>query len=170
MEALSRTEDIEAGCDLAFEERWWRIQRFCWVILSLLLVGGVVGVFGNGPLSKSTIHPPGSEIQILYERLARRETPCNLELHLGRGALASGQVRIQLNRELVDRLQIKKITPEPIATEPLADGACFIFRTDPALDGATILFLESPTTPGIVEGEITVEGAKPAHFRQFVYP
>ncbi|HTU90761.1 MAG TPA: hypothetical protein VMF69_11850 [Gemmataceae bacterium] len=80
MQTLSRTEDIEAGCDPEFERRWWRIQRIIWGILVLLLLAGVAGVFGHGPLSEATIHPSGSQLQVRYDPLARRETPSILKL------------------------------------------------------------------------------------------
>ncbi len=170
VETVSRTDDIEAGCDPCFECRWGRIQRGCWVALSLLLVGGVAGLFGNGPLSKATAEPPGGEMRVRYDRLARRETPAILELHLDKRAIASGQVRIRLNRDLVERLRLKDIVPDPLSTEPLSDGARFTFRTDPTHDSATIVFIEDPSRPGIIDGEVAVEGAEPVRFRQFVYP
>lgn len=170
MNTASQSDDIETGCDLAFERRWWRIQRVCWIVLTLLLLGGVAGVFGHGPLSKTTICPPGSELQVSYERLARRETPWLLQLRLDKAALASGKVRIRLNRALVDQMQLKQIVPEPLAAEPLADGARFIFRTDPTRDSALITFVEDPTTPGLIESEVAIEGAEPVRFCQFVFP
>lgn len=170
MEPLSRTEDIETGCDPKFERHWWRIQRIVWVILVLMLLAGVVGFFGHGPLSEATIHPPGSQLQVHYDRLARRETPSLLKVRLEKEALADGTVRIHLNRALLDRMQLKDIVPAPLATEPLADGARFIFQTDPTRDSAVVLFTENPTKPGFVEAEVTVEGAEPVRFRQFVYP
>lgn len=170
METISRTDDLELGCDLAFERRWWRIQRIGWVILPLLILGGVLGIFGHGPLSEATAHPSGSELQVHYDRLARRETPTLLQLRVDKAAIASGEVRIRLNRALLDSMQLKQIIPEPLMTQPLADGARFIFRTDPTRDSAIIVFVENPTRPGFVESEVSVEGAKPVRFRQFVYP
>lgn len=170
MEPLSRTEDIEVGCDPGFEQRWWRIQGIIWVILVLMLAAGVAGVFGHGPLSEAMVHAPGSQVQVHYDRLARRETPSMLTLQLDKAALASGLVRIHLNRALLDRMQLKQIVPAPLAAEPLADGARFIFRTDPTNDSALLTFTENPSVPGFVEGEITVEGAEPVRFRQFVFP
>jgi hypothetical protein len=170
VESVYRTEDIEAGCDLPFERRWWRVQRISWVILPLLLLGGVMGLFGHGPLSKATAHPSGSQLEVRYDRLARRETPSLLQLRVDKAALASGRLRIRLNRELVDHMQLKQIVPTPLAAEPLADGARFLFQTDPTRDSAFIVFSENPSAPGIVEAEVTVEGAEPVRFRQFVYP
>lgn len=170
MEPVSRTEDIETGCDLPFEQRWWRLQSICWLILSLLLVGGVAGVFGHGPLSKATVCVPGSKLRVRYDRLARRETPAVLQLRLEKSALSSDPVRIRLNRALVDQMQLKQIVPAPLATEPLADGARFLFKIDPTRDSAIILFTENPSSPGIVEAEVTIDGAEPVRFRQFVFP
>ncbi|MHB1424548.1 MAG: hypothetical protein ACYC3I_15365 [Gemmataceae bacterium] len=170
MESESLTDNIEAGCDLAFERRWWRIQRIWWVILILLLTGGIAGVFGHGPLSKTTVHPPGSQLQVRYDRLARRGTPAFLELRLDTAALASGKVRIRLNRALFDQMQSQQIVPAPQLAEPLADGARFVFQTDPRCDSAVIYFTENPTKPGIIDAEVAVEGAEPVRFRQFVYP
>jgi hypothetical protein len=170
VETVNRTEDIEAGCDLSFERRWWRLQRISWVILSLLLLGGVAGLFGHGPLGRATLHPPGSMLELHYDRLARRETPTFLELRLDKSAIASGRIRIRLNRALVDKMQIKQIVPQPLLAEPLADGARFTFQTDPSCDSAILVISENPASPGFIEAEVTVEGAEPVHFRQFVYP
>ena len=170
MQSVSRTEDIEAGCDLPFERKWWRVQRVSWLVLCLLLLGGIAGFFGNGLFSKTTAHSPGGEVQVRYAYLARRETPNNVELHLQKPVLGSGQVHVQLNGVLVDRLQLKSITPKPLAAEPLADGVRFTFPTDPQSDTATILLSESPTEPGFVEGVVTVDGAEPVRLPMFVYP
>jgi hypothetical protein len=170
METVTRTDDIELGCDLTFERCWWRIQRIGWLILTLLLVGGLAGIFGHGPLSEATASSSGSQVEVHYDRLARRETPAKLQLRLDKAAIASGEVRIRMNHTLLDCMQLKQIIPEPLATEPLADGARFIFRTDPTRDSALIVFVESPTQPGFVESEVVVEGAEPVHFRQFIFP
>lgn len=170
VDTVSRTEDIEVGCDLDFERRWWRIQRIGWFVLVLLLIGGVVGLFGHGPLSKATLNVPGSDSRICYERLARRETPSTLELRLGKSALVSGLVRIRLNQTLVEKMQLKQIVPAPLKAEPLADGVRFIFQTDPTRGSAFIYFIENPTTPGFVDAEVVIEDAEPVHFRQFIYP
>lgn len=170
METVSRTDEIEAGCDLAFERRWWSIQHVCWGVMFLLLVGGVTGLFGGGPLGKATTQPPGSDVQVHYEWLARRERPTILRLRLDKQAIASGRVQIRLNEEFVNRLRIKQIIPEPVGTEPLADGARYTFRTDPTLDSATVVFIQNPSSPGLVEGEVAVGDAAPVHIRQFVYP
>ncbi len=170
METVTRTDDIELGCDLTFERRWWRIQRIGWVILTLLILGGVIGIFGHGPLSEATASSSGSQVEVHYDRLARRETPAMLQLRLDKAAIASGEVRIRMNHTLLDHMQLKQIIPEPLATEPLADGARFIFRTDPTRDSALIVFLSSPTQPGFAESEVVVEGAEPVRFHQFIFP
>lgn len=170
MESVNRVDDLELGCDLPFEHRWWRVQRICWGVLIVLLMSGVAGLFGNGPLSEATANSPDGELQVHYGRLIRRETPAILELRLQKQAIAGGQVRIRLNRALVSRLRIKTLVPLPLTTEPLTDGARFTFQTDPTVDSATVFFLEDPSTPGLVEGEVAVEGAEAVRFRQFVYP
>lgn len=170
METVSRTEDIETGSDLSFERRWWRIQRVCWVVLGLLLAGGVAGLFGHGPLSEATADAAGGGVHVRYQRVARRETPALLTVRLAGPALASGSIRLRLTRTPGDRMQLKQVIPAPLSTEPLADGVRFTFAADPTLDSAVVVFVESPTTPGVVEGEVAVEGTPPVRFRQFIYP
>lgn len=170
MESDKHTDDIDPCFDMPFERRWWSIQRIVWIFLVLVLLGGLAGVFGHGPLSRTSAQAPESHLRVGYDWVARRETPALLHLHLDKAALASGQVRIRLNHALVDQLQLKQIVPTPLAAEPLADGVRFVFRTDPSEDSATLIFTENPTAPGIVEAEVAVEGAKPARFRQFIYP
>jgi hypothetical protein len=170
MEARTCTDDLDTSFDLPFERRWWRIQRVIWGILVLVLLGGVTGVFGHGPLSKTIVQSPGSHLRVDYDWLARRETPALLRLHLDKAAVQSGQVRIWLNHALIDQVQLKQIVPEPIEAEPTTDGARFTFRIDPTADSATLIFTESPTSAGFVEAEIAVEGAEPVRFRQLVYP
>lgn len=55
----------------AFERRLWRVQRISWWSMGMLLVAGLLGAFGGGPLSESEVSVPGTNARLRYERIVR---------------------------------------------------------------------------------------------------
>ncbi len=48
---LERQAEIDVGYDFLFERRWGRFERGMWLFFVLLMVAGVTGLLGRGPLN-----------------------------------------------------------------------------------------------------------------------
>lgn len=159
MQKLSRTGDVEVGSDLVFEQRWWGIQKTAWGTMVLLVLAGLAGVFGRGPLSKATAQAQGegAPLRIQYERFPRFKTPTALEVYVDQPAIASCQARVRLSGQMMNALRIQRVIPEPISTEPLPDGAIFTFQMSPSSDAAEGAHSELGREAGWLVGSLVHE-------------
>src|SRR5688500_11374240 len=64
-----RVGAIEVDQDLDHVRSLWRVQRVGWVIMLLLVIGGLLGLFGKGPLAEHQVQTNGLTLD--YDRFAR---------------------------------------------------------------------------------------------------
>jgi hypothetical protein len=162
---LNRAGEFEVGHDPGFEARWWMVEKASWAVMLALLIAGVIGLFGRGPLAQHSVSAGTTEIR--YERVLRYKTPTVITVNTT-AAAAGGDLHVFVNRALLSRVQLERIVPQPIATFPRSDGALFLFR--PSGPSAEITLVEQPGQVGVVRGAIAVEGGPAAMLRQFVVP
>jgi hypothetical protein len=62
MEFLSEERRRAIGWDEPFEDRWWRVEKIAWMLMTALLVAGGFGLFGRGVLAKS--HTTGPNVAV----------------------------------------------------------------------------------------------------------
>ncbi len=168
MEGPHRVGEIEVAQDLAFQRREWALQRVLWVAIAVLLLAGLAGLFGSGPLSHAETGTAALSLE--YERLARLYTPSELKVRIGPGAATDGTVVLWLDRAFLDTNKLEAVLPEPEDEE--AGGERVIYRFAVAEPGSPIevTFELEPERVGRVEGRVgLVEGPELA-FGQFVYP
>ena len=82
-----------------------------------------------------------------------------------------GRLRIWINREFLDSIELERIVPQPVTVELGADRQTYVFDA-PRLTAETLVVLRyKPTQPFTsVRIRAGVEGQPEASFRQFVYP
>src|SRR3954447_24834911 len=115
---MSRTSNIEIGFDSAFLDKWLKFEKLAYIVIAVLLLAGLAGVLGRGPLSKSTAKSDQGDLKVRYEKIAHNKTPAVIELMLPAEVPASGQVRLRLEGDLVRRGRFQRIVPQPIRSEP----------------------------------------------------
>lgn len=136
--SASEAGQAEVGANPDFERRWWRVQQGVWVVLGLFVLATLAGLLGRGPLSHATADAPGGEVGVEYERFGRRAAPLVTKVHVGRGLLRAGQVRVTCNGPFADGLRLQTVTPAPLLAEPLADGTPVLVYADGAWDDASM--------------------------------
>jgi hypothetical protein len=163
---VSPVDSIEVGSDLDFEKRWRRVQRVLWTVMSLVVVAGLLGLFGRGPLSHGKAI--GRSASAEFERFARFKTPAQITF-LVPGGISGSSLDVFVDAPLLESLRIEQTKPQPVD-----------MRAEPG-GGATMQFLKSTSAPftvhftqefskvGPQEGELMVAGEQ-LQLRQFVYP
>jgi hypothetical protein len=167
---LSRVGDIEVGYDLTFERRWYRVQQGCRYGAAILLVLGVAGLFGRGPLSRTTSESDDRRVALRYERLARARTPAPMELMVRGPAAASGKLRVRIHGAVTERTRLQQFMPEPVAIAASGNDLILEFETQPSSSSTRITFLQEPLGAGRVDGEVRVDQAGSARLSQLVLP
>jgi hypothetical protein len=149
----------------SFQRREWLLQRIGWAAISLVLVAGLSGLFGGGPLAGRTAANDGLAME--YEGLTRRGSPTTWTL-TPRSAPANGRYEISLQAHWARHFRIHAIQPEPDSTR--LEGSYWVYEFRARSAGTPITFHVEAENAGPFEGAIRLDDAAPLQVRQFVYP
>jgi len=163
MQSLTDEERVRFGFDERFEDRWWKTEKTAWVLMIVLLLAGVAGVFGRGPLVRARTESAGVAVE--YDRILHYETPSRVTVTVP--ASESG-IRLFVNKALLDQFGSTGTRPQATASIPREDGAILVFP--PAANDGRIQLLTEPATIGAPTLAVGLEGHPPAAFRVAVLP
>jgi hypothetical protein len=164
---LSRVNDLNVGADETFERRWRTVQTIVIVLLVAFVLAGAAGLFGRGPLSKTTTQ--GSEgVNLQYERFARSKTPAQVVLIVPDRAVHGATLHVLLPAKLVESFKIEQTTPQPVRVTPQTAGLLLEFQHAPQQD-LLVRMAQEPQKAAHLTDELAVEDQH-IPFHQIVYP
>lgn len=102
----------------------WITQRFGWWLLLALVLAGTAGLFGEGPLSKSSA--AGEEGKVEYETILRRDSKSRVSFEL---AGRSSKATLSLPVEYVRSVEILDVWPQPADVTASPQAHIFSFNT-----------------------------------------
>ncbi|HEU4684777.1 MAG TPA: hypothetical protein VFS39_09785, partial [Nitrospira sp.] len=108
---LKRIGDLDIHQDLAFQRRSWRLQRVGWGVLAVIALAGLLGLFGQGPFSRTTAADPSLPFSVEYDRFARFRSPMILRILLNEEHPPRAMLDVWVSRAYLDHVQITGITP-----------------------------------------------------------
>lgn len=153
--------ELEINERLSLHEKGWVVQRVGWVIISLVVVAGALGLFGEGPLSKKTLS--SGNIKAEYERFFRYEAEMKIRLQSGDEHIA----HIALPQQYVQNFRIVRFEPQPENNQTVADN--IVFRFLPEQNRIVSIYLV-PKSTGAVSGVMQVNGRHQYPLHHFIYP
>lgn len=162
---LSRVGDLDIDQQLDVQEMSWRLQRIGWVAMILVVLGGLAGVFGHGPVSRARLGDP-SLLELEYSRFERRTKEAVLRIRLPTST--AGHVRLWIDAAYLAGQPLVRVQPEPERTE-LADGRLIL---DLWLSGErpVVRIDTKPEIFGPVRGRLGLVDGPELAFGQFIYP
>jgi hypothetical protein len=168
MVKLTRVGDLELLQDPDFQRREWRVQQVGRVLMALLVAGGLLGLFGGGPLSRASV-TDAAGLRVDYARFARVQSPTALRIHVHPRAVSAGRAEVWLDREyLLDGL-VLAVDPTPAAVNVASDRLTYAFDVaDPTRPAVVVLHLRLQRA-GLRTGRVGTAGGS-VSFRQLVYP
>jgi hypothetical protein len=149
-----------------FHEREWRVQRVGWALLSLLILAGLAGVFGGGPLARQSINSEYGQIE--SERFARRHSVTEWAITYRQNQNTSDSLTIAIDADYLHKFEVREITPEPDATQVAQGEVLFSFNT--LGPSGRVLFHVEPQRPGIAEGSFRLNDSPALVVKQIIYP
>lgn len=159
---------LEIAEDIEFQRHEWRIERAGWFVFALILLGGLLGVFGSGVLSdiKATSGP----LTLEFERYARQRAPTQLRLEVAPSAITGEFVPIWLDQALLDRIDVSRIEPEPIEVAASAERVVYrIASLDPTQPVVVTISYE-PADLGWTEMRLGLVNGPAFAEQELVYP
>jgi len=157
---IHRVGELDTSENPEHERREQAVQRAGWGAMALFVAAAVAGLFGSGPLARTTARVGGLEVE--YPRFMRREAPAEVRVHVAPGVPA----QLWLGREVLDELDIEAVTPEPARVTAEADR--LLYRYD-AAPSEVVLKLR-PTHSGRASLRLGVVGGEEAELSPLVYP
>jgi hypothetical protein len=167
---ISKVEDAEIGQNLDFERHWSKVQNIAWIVFAAFLLGGLLGVFGKGPLAKATAGTSQDPFYAQYDRFARYMTTSNLHFVITPSArIENGTAQIFISEDLVKTLRTEQINPHPLWAQLSKGGVVFGFKATPGAN-MTIQFVQSPQKFGGMTSQLGLANERLLKISQFIYP
>jgi hypothetical protein len=161
--AGSAKPELQVEQDLGFQYREWITQRIGWVVIGLVVVAALLGAFGTGPVSSSSVSGPG--LQLEYERFGRVQKTTSLRFYL---ADTQEAATVSISRQYLQSVQVEHIAPEPQKVE--SDAHWLIYHFPTRRKPAEISFHLKPEKFGSLLGEARLAEGEAISFSQFIYP
>lgn len=163
MSELRRVGAIDISEDMAHERREWVVQRIGWAAMLAFLIAAGLGLFGSGPLARTTTGP--ASLRVEYPVFARLEAPDEIEVE----ARTSGpELRIAIDRDFLTHNELERVTPQADVVELEGDRVVHVFRTGAGTQ--RVVFELRARRLGSQEATIAAGDGPEVHLQQFVYP
>ncbi|MFL6416111.1 MAG: hypothetical protein ACJ74Y_10650 [Bryobacteraceae bacterium] len=160
--------ELAVGSDLEFQKRWESAERVIWIFLVVFLLLSFAGVFGRGPLAKTTAQSADGSLRVDYERFERFSTPSVLTVRVNPAAIQNGRIQLWVSESLVKPLGNQRVIPQPEKSE-LGNGG--VLYTFPASEtSGSIEFQMQPSSLGGTQLGLRVPGHSEVNVKIFVMP
>ena len=150
-----------------FELGWNRLQTFIEIFVTIVVVAGLAGAFGSGPLSAATTTVPGRSIDIAYDRVQRRTVQSDVTITF-KGALPRNQLAVELPTTFQREMDIVSTSPRSSEMRVSSRGVVYLFTTGDSDKGEITLSMK-PKKPGFFVSQFFVDSSA-VTLRQLVWP
>lgn len=138
--------EVAVGEDLEFQRQWWRFEKITWAVFGVILILTILGVFGRGPVAKTSKSSVDANLQLKYDRIQRTGTPSDLDIEFGPGAIHNGQIHLFLSESVITKLGAQRISPQPEKSEVGNGGVTYTFAATHY--PANVVISLAPSGPG----------------------
>lgn len=170
MAQIKKVGELEVAQDLEFQKQEWKAERIGWIVAALLLLAALLGLFGTGPVSKTTARSETGEFSIEYQRFSRYNAQTQLLVTVGSGAISEGTARLVVDQGFINNFDIQRVVPQPDSVEITSDTYIYSFTINQPGDAIEIIFDLQANKTGVQSGAIGLENGQQVNISQFVYP
>ena len=153
----------------SLQQREWKIQRIGWVIWGLIILAGLAGLLGTGPLSSTSAVSVDGTVEVRFDRYEHSHDPITLELLLSPTAQYE-DLQVAFSRSFLDHVRIHRMEPEPERCLLQKDSVVYSFPLGSIAGAVKVQMHLEYRKFGDVDGEIGLVDHSPVRIRQFVYP
>ncbi|WP_426957876.1 hypothetical protein [Muricoccus radiodurans] len=144
------------GEDVPFQRRNWRFQRIGWGVMAGIVLLGLIGGLGNGPVASATARPESGGFTLDWERVQRAGNEARLVVTLD--ASAGPELAVRVEGELADAMDLVGVEPIPLRS---SRAAGLLHLVTAAAEGrpARMVLRTRSRAPGLISGNVTADGA-----------
>ena len=152
--------DLLIDEEIHLQKKGWIVQRVGWVLLFLFILLAVLGLFGEGPLSKRTIIT--GTIKTEYERFGRHEHETPIKFNSQNENIS----KVSIPQHYLNEFKLSKVVPEPDSQTSSEGYIEYTFKGD---HNNNVTFYFDPLKFGNVSGTIKVNSYN-ISLAQTIYP
>jgi hypothetical protein len=161
--------DLQIDQDMEFQEKSWKVQRAAWVFFAILITAGLLGIFGEGPVSASTTND-NQGLEVSYERFWRMGKELELRFLFQPQAPPEGKLSLFIGREYLQDFHIRNILPEPDSVSAVPGGYLFEFNVRGDEPDFLVVFTLMPDHYGSYAMEVGQPEGQRLVINQLVFP
>jgi hypothetical protein len=150
-----------------FETHWNRVQIAVETLVGLVVLAGLLGLFGDGWLSRATRPLPGTPLVVHYDRFLRAGAPARLSVEI-RDPVEQDTIEVGLGAALLERVSVDATQPRADEVDATPSGVTYRFHLGPEHKGS-LLFTLSPREYGRVPATLTALG-RTVDLSLLIYP
>ncbi len=171
MSSPHRVGDLELDEDLRIQQREWTVQRIGWTVMLLIVVLGLVGLFGTGPISTGSTEAGDGRLAAGYQRFIRHDGRTTISFTVdGNLANESNEVELWLSTSYLRGVEVQGISPQPAESTGAGDRTIFVFNVDDPSSSLEVEFSLRPKEMGRMHAEAGVTDGPSVRFTQVSYP
>lgn len=147
----------------------WRVERVGWAVMALALLGALLGVFGDGPLSQVS-DGSSTSLKVEYDRFQRSSAPQMYRFTAHPSVVRQGSLDLRFDQSLIEDMELDSVVPEPASVRAAAGYTHYTFNAEAGKEPLQITFRFRPATFGHRLGTVTAEGVSPVTIDHYIYP
>ena len=153
MSQVKRIGDLEIDQDLDFQHREWRLQQLMWVVVVVLLVLALAGLFGGGPLGRTTVTASDGSLAVDLHRFVRHDGRASLTFEVDGARTSGGHIELWLSQDFLANVQIEHVSPPPQSARDDNGRLIYTFEMATGSDTLNATFSYRPQHIGRLSGE-----------------
>jgi hypothetical protein len=153
-----------------FQRREWRVDRVGWVVMGLILVAGLLGVWGGGLLGNVTATGSDGRMCVDYDRFVRNLGQSSLIVTFPPGSAEQGMISMSIDQQYLTANEVESTTPQPDSVTAREGRFVFEFPADEGADLTAQFDLRPNSGAGVRTATIESNSGAPVRLWQFVYP
>jgi hypothetical protein len=159
---------IDLQDDIAFHRANWRAERIGWGLILAIILAGVFGLTGRGPLGTTTVGD--TTLMVNYDRVMRNDAPGKARIRIGPPITNDTVVHLWVSRTILATCSLQRVVPLPLRTISMSDRTTFDFRVEPGSDSMIVVLDCMPRSTGRYHGMIGVDGGPSIQLSNIVLP
>ncbi len=106
--------------EIRFQNVFWTVERFAWVLFGLVPLAAVTGIFAHGVFSDKIAQTPDSSLSVEYDRFQRQSVQSRFLVRIP--AAQSDEIRLWLSPSFQQAYEIQSLHPAPARSRAGAKG------------------------------------------------
>jgi len=152
-------------------QRWeWSIERLGWIAMASVIVAGLAGGLGRGPLAWRDIANGDGSSRARYYAIERAASPTRLDLWWDASQFNGSKVNVAISRAFTYGTTIESIVPEPLEVASGEGEIIYTFAAAGYPNGEKVIFHYQHEGFGPFDYEVAIGDREPIRVRQFVLP